>query len=66
MILKILMRIGNLKWIDDYVNIRRLSKMKDWDLKEFVIWYLNQEYDAKTNNKECVFGILDVARKKFH
>ena len=65
MILKILMRIGNLKWIDDYVNIKILNKLSAKDLKKFVIWYLNQEYDAKTNNKECVFGILDVARKKF-
>ena len=64
MILKILMKIGNLKWIDDYLNIRILNKLSVEDLKEFVIWYLNQEYDAKTNNKECVFGILDVARKK--
>lgn len=66
MILKILMRIGNLKWIDDYVDIKILNKLSAKDLKKFVIWYLNQEYDAKTNNKECVFGILDVARKKFH
>ena len=64
MILKILMRIGNLKWIDDYVDIKILNKLSAKDLKKFVIWYLNQEYDAKTNNKECVFGILDVARKK--
>ncbi len=64
MILKILMKIGNLKWIDDYLDIRILNKLSVEDLKEFVIWYLDQEYDAKTNNKECVFGILDVARKK--
>lgn len=64
MILKMLMSIGNLKWLDDYLNIRILNKLSVEDLKKFVIWYLNQEYDAKTNNKECVFGILDVARKK--
>ena len=64
MILKILMKIGKLKWIEDYLNIRILNKLSVEDLKKFVIWYLNQEYDAKTNNKECVFGILDVARKK--
>ena len=47
MILKMLMSIGNLKWLDDYLNIRILNKLSVEDLKKFVIWYLNQEYDAK-------------------
>lgn len=65
MILKILMLIGNIKFVDEYIAKGKLAKLKGKRLRDFTVWYLNQSYNPKTEYKEMVFSIIDKARGVF-
>lgn len=65
MILKILMLIGNIKLIDEYIAKGKLAKLKGKKLNNFTVWYLSQRYNPKTEYKEMVFSVIDKARKHF-
>lgn len=65
MILKILMRLGLVHSVDEYLlknNGRNLAKLRKKinDFDNFLKWYLNQEYDSDPKYNQAVFHYLNA------